>query len=73
MIFVCIIFFVGWKVVKKTKFVPALECDLVWEKPIIDQYEASIEPPLGLWEDMWVSSLTALRIKKSKTTSADKS
>ncbi|KAF1991754.1 hypothetical protein K402DRAFT_409351 [Aulographum hederae CBS 113979] len=66
MIFVCIVLFVGWKVVKKTKFVKPMEADLVWEAPIIDRYEASIEPPLGMWEDVYASTLSLLRIKRNK-------
>lgn len=64
MIFACILFFVGWKVVKRTKFVPAATCDLVWDKPVIDAYEAAADPPLGLWEDIWISTQATLRIKK---------
>lgn len=56
MIFVCILLFLGWKIVKRTKFVKPAEADLIWEKPVIDRYEASIEPPLGLWEDMWFTT-----------------
>ena len=52
MVFVCAVLFPFWKFFKKTKFVKPHEMDLVWEKPTIDAYEASIEPPLGLWEDL---------------------
>lgn len=51
MVFVCIVLFSFWKLVKKTKFIKPEECDLVWERPVIDAYEAAIEKPLGLWED----------------------
>lgn len=71
MIFVCIVLFVGWKVIKKTKFVRPEEADLVWDKPIIDAYEASIDPPLGIWEDIWGSTLSFLRIKRTKSDKAD--
>ncbi|KAG4444041.1 hypothetical protein IFR05_000501 [Cadophora sp. M221] len=67
MIFVCILLFGFWKIFKKTKFVRPEEADLVWEKPAIDAYEASIDPPLGLWEDIWVSSLEVLRIRKRRS------
>lgn len=67
MIFVCILLFGFWKIFKKTKFVRPEEADLVWEKPAIDAYEASIDPPLGLWEDIWVSTLEVLRIRKKRS------
>lgn len=42
-----------WKVIKRTKFVRAHEADLVWERPLIDAYEASfIDPPVGFWREM---------------------
>lgn len=66
MIFVCMLLFVGWKVVKKTKFVHPRDADLVWEKPVIDAYEASREPPLGLWEDVWATARSTLRIGRQK-------
>lgn len=47
--------FVGWKVLKKTKFVRAKDMDLVWEAPLIDAYEASLEEaPVGFWKDVWL-------------------
>lgn len=52
MIFVCIILFVSYKLIKRTKIVPPSEADLVWERPIIDAYEAATTPPLGIWEDL---------------------
>jgi amino acid transporter len=52
MVFVCAVLFPFWKFLKKTKFVRPQDVDLVWETPIIDAYEASIEPPLGLWTDL---------------------
>ncbi|TLD36020.1 general amino acid permease agp2 [Venturia nashicola] len=52
MVFVCILLFPFWKVLKKTKFIKPDECDLIWERPTIDAYEATIEKPLGLWEDI---------------------
>ncbi len=66
MILVCILLFAFWKVFKKTKFVRPEDADLVWEKPAIDAYEASIDPPLGLWEDLWVTTLEILRIRKGR-------
>jgi amino acid transporter len=55
MCFVCIVLWVGFKLIKRSKFVRPEEADLVWERPEIDAYEASIDPPLGLWEDMWLT------------------
>ncbi|KAJ6442458.1 fungal specific transcription factor [Purpureocillium lavendulum] len=44
--------FIGWKVIKKTKFVRARDMDLVWEAPLIDAYEALLEDaPVGFWKD----------------------
>jgi amino acid transporter len=42
MIFVCPILYASWKVVKRTKFVKPDEADLVWERPVVDAYEASV-------------------------------
>ncbi|KAG9258473.1 amino acid permease/ SLC12A domain-containing protein [Emericellopsis atlantica] len=47
--------FIGWKLIKKTKFVKPEECDLVWDRPIIDAYEAKamdLDPPTGFWQEM---------------------
>ncbi|KAJ5161587.1 hypothetical protein N7492_006979 [Penicillium capsulatum] len=45
--------FVIWKVIKKTKLVKPEEADLVWERPLIDAYEASfIDPPVGFWREI---------------------
>lgn len=53
MVIVAPILYVGWKLLKRTKFVKPLECDLVWERPIVDAYEASfISPPVGFWTEM---------------------
>ncbi|KUJ22442.1 amino acid transporter-like protein [Mollisia scopiformis] len=52
MCFVCPILYVGWKVVKKTKMIPPEEADLVWERPVIDAYEANtLEPHMTFWEE----------------------
>ncbi|OAG41603.1 hypothetical protein AYO21_04067 [Fonsecaea monophora] len=53
MCFVCPLLYVGWKIVKKTKIVKPEEADLVWERPVIDAYEASfVDKPLGFWQEM---------------------
>ncbi|KAF2837268.1 hypothetical protein M501DRAFT_995843 [Patellaria atrata CBS 101060] len=66
MIIACPVFYFGWKLIKRTKLVKPEEADLVWERPIIDRYEASIDPPLGLWEDLYqFLSLKKYRTKKT--------
>lgn len=45
--------FFGWKLVKRTKLLKPLEVDLVWERPTIDNYEATfIDPPRSFWSEM---------------------
>lgn len=45
--------FLGWKIIKRTRFVGPLEADLVWERPLIDAYEATfIDKPVGFWVEM---------------------
>ncbi len=45
--------FVIWKLLKRTKMVKPHEADLVWQRPIIDAYEATfIDPPSGFWKEM---------------------
>ncbi|KAG6004268.1 hypothetical protein E4U21_001280 [Claviceps maximensis] len=47
------VMFFGWKFLKRTRTVKPHEADLVWERPSIDQYEASItSPPVGFWVEM---------------------
>ncbi|ORY08767.1 general amino acid permease-like protein AGP2 [Clohesyomyces aquaticus] len=53
MVGVAPILFVFWKLLKRTKIIPAHEVDLVWDAPVIDAYEASfISPPIGFWTEM---------------------
>lgn len=43
----------GWKVLKKTKVVKPEEADLVWERPVIDAYEASVaEMHMPFWDEV---------------------
>ncbi|PVH98498.1 hypothetical protein DM02DRAFT_615772 [Periconia macrospinosa] len=70
MCFICIILYVGFKLVKRSKFVKPEEADLVWERPEIDAYEASIDPPLGLWEDIWLTITMRKKKGDSVTQSA---
>ena len=45
--------FIIWKIIKRTKFVGKHEADLVWERPLIDAYEASFtDPPVGFWREV---------------------
>lgn len=53
MVGVAPVLFIFWKVVKKTKFIPAHEVDLVWDAPIIDAYEETFtSPPIGFWTEV---------------------
>ena len=53
MVIVAPILFIGWKLIKRTKIVRSADVDLVWERPIIDAYEASfVSPPVGFWTEM---------------------
>jgi len=53
MVFVCPILYVGWKLVKRTKVIRPKEVDLVWERPIIDAYEMTVEGQhLSFYEDV---------------------
>ncbi|KAI5263177.1 putative amino acid permease [Aureobasidium subglaciale] len=56
----------GWKLIKRTRIIPALEVDLVWERPTIDAYEQTfIDPPQSFWGEM----LGPLRFGKNKKSS----
>lgn len=47
------VLYFGWKLGKGTKIVKLKELDLVWERPIVDQYEDSFEhPPPTFWAEM---------------------
>jgi amino acid transporter len=59
------ILFIGWKVIKKTRFIRPHECDLTWEAPGIDRYEAQFtEPAPGFWAEML--SLVGIKLKSKK-------
>lgn len=63
------ILFVGWKLIKKTRFVKSHEADLTWEAPIIDAYEARFtEPAPGFWTEM--VRLVGFKRKKKPSTDA---
>ncbi|CAG9955800.1 unnamed protein product [Clonostachys rosea f. rosea IK726] len=47
------ILFIGWKVIKRTKYIRPKDVDLVWERPAIDAYEAAFNEPItGFWEEL---------------------
>ena len=47
------IFFIFWKLVKRTRMLKPSEVDLVWDRPAIDAYEATFtDPPQGIWEEL---------------------
>jgi len=47
------ILFVGWKLIKRTKFVKPSQADLIWERPTLDAYEAAfVSKPVGFWKEM---------------------
>jgi amino acid transporter len=53
MVIVAPVLYVGWKLIKRTRYVRATEADMVWERPIVDAYEASfISEPVGFWTEM---------------------
>ncbi|KIW95281.1 uncharacterized protein Z519_03865 [Cladophialophora bantiana CBS 173.52] len=63
MVIVAPVLYMGWKLIKRTKIVSASEADLVWERPIVDAYEATfISPPVGFWTEM----LQLVGLKRAK-------
>lgn len=53
MVIVAPILYVSWKLYHKTKIIPSAEVDLIWERPLIDAYEASFtDPPVGFWTEL---------------------
>ncbi|KKY16828.1 putative general amino acid permease agp2 [Phaeomoniella chlamydospora] len=65
MCFVAILTYSGWKILKKTKVVPAAEADLIWDRPVIDAYENSLtKTPEGFWKE--VLQMVGLRKKTSE-------
>jgi yeast amino acid transporter len=51
MLLVAPVLFFGWKLVKGTRVIPAKEADLVWERPVVDEYEDMFreEKAMGKW------------------------
>ncbi|KAJ5085138.1 hypothetical protein N7532_009909 [Penicillium argentinense] len=53
MVLLAPVLFFGWKLLKRTKFIKAHEADLVWDRPVIDAYEASfMEYAPGFWTEI---------------------
>ncbi|KAJ5109970.1 amino acid permease/ SLC12A domain-containing protein [Penicillium argentinense] len=45
--------YIGWKLGHRTKTLKPNEVDLVWERPLIDAYEATLpEDPPGFWREL---------------------
>ncbi|RYP17695.1 hypothetical protein DL765_004373 [Monosporascus sp. GIB2] len=66
MLIIDIVTYSFWKLWKRTKVIPAADADLIWDKPIIDQYEATlIEPPTRFRDDV----LSMFRGKKKRDNS----
>jgi len=62
---ISIVLLVGWKVVKKTKFIKPHEADLLWERPIVDAYEeSSISQSIEFWTE--VLQLVGIGVKKNR-------
>ncbi|KAL2756519.1 hypothetical protein ACRALDRAFT_1030470 [Sodiomyces alcalophilus JCM 7366] len=67
MVFVSIVTFTGWKLIKRTRIVPSAHADLVWDKPVIDAYEASLTTtPTRLRDD--IRGLWGLRKRDKRAT-----
>lgn len=57
------VLFFGWKFLKRTKFIKAHEADLIWDRPVIDAYEATFtEYTPGFWTE--ILQMFGLRRKK---------
>lgn len=53
MVLLAPVLFFGWKLIKRTKFIKAQEADLIWDRPVIDAYEASfVEYAPGFWTEI---------------------
>jgi amino acid transporter len=59
-----VVLFIGWKVVKKTRWIRPLEVDLMWEADLISAYEAvETEPVTTFWKEM----LDLVKFRRSAT------
>lgn len=62
MVILAPVMFIFWKVFKRTSFIKPLEADIVWDRPIIEAYEASFtHPPVGFFTE--VLQMVGLRRK----------
>ncbi|KAI1343678.1 amino acid permease/ SLC12A domain-containing protein [Xylariaceae sp. FL0016] len=64
MALVAIVTFCGWKLLKRTKFVKPAEADLIWEKPLIDRYEAALVDPPSRFRDEIREMFTRKKTRK---------
>lgn len=63
MVFVAVLTYGGWKIFKRTSVVRPEDADLVWDRPVIDAYEASLKTkPEGFWNEV----LQMLRLKRRR-------
>lgn len=47
------VLYISWKIIKRTKFVSPHEADLIWDRPLIDAYEAAyVDKDLGFWKEV---------------------
>jgi len=54
MLIVAVVFYPGWKLIKRTRLIKPKDADLVWERPVIDAYEATlIEKKEPLFRELW--------------------
>lgn len=60
--------FVFWKLYHKTRLVPVQDVDLVWERPLVEAYEAmETRTPVGFWTEM--AQMEGVRKNTKETTS----
>ena len=72
MIFVNVVAYAAWKLLKRTKHIKPHEADLVWERPSIDAYEAAfLETHKS--SHLWVEILDFLRLRKKASVKGDNS
>lgn len=65
MVFVAIVTYAGWKIIKGTKVVRPEDADLIWDRPVIDAYESSLKTkPVRFW--MEVAQMLRLRRRKNE-------
>lgn len=68
-----LILFLGWKLIKRTRFLSPKEIDLAWEAPEITAYEeaASVDdPPVGFWAEMTSPIRALVRSKANRSDSS---